>query len=349
MLSGHKILLRYKTLDKCFRSPKKWTLDMLIDHCSKVLDEAISKRSIQSDIQFLRDTGAPIIVNNKKYYTYEDKSYSLLKKEIPKKLEEQFIECIDFVKEISDFPKYKQYKDTLRTITPRKDKAKTVDYIKFYTQQIANAGFFISKTFFSDIELRKLSKLVRSQNLTDKQSIANAEVLIDAILNSKLKNLVKKINPRAFLVEAIYQENQIATEFEQILNLPIRQRKIPQNLTLWGYPVEEKIEKPDKNQLFKDTFVLQIFLKDVTEHTGALEVIAGSHHRELSPLEIKLITNNTFPTSCEVDKGGIVGYKPMLIQGIKPSESPKNKPSVVLWFSSYRLPVHYLWNHEIQL
>lgn len=349
MLPGHKMLLRYKTLDKCFRSSKKWTLEMLVEDCSKVLGEKISKRSIQSDIQFLRDNNAPISVCKKKYYEYTDKSYSILKAEIPEKLEEQFIECIDFVKEISDFPKYKRYKDSLHTITPRKDKIKAIDYVKLCEQQLVQSGFFVNHTFFSPSEIRKITNLVRSHKIQSSRSIADDKNLLSIILTKRLRNLVKKINSRAFLVEAVFNTSQEPTDYQQLLNLPMRQRKIPQNLTLWGYPAEEKHEKPDRKELYKYTFAIQIFLKDVTVNTGALQVVPGSHQRELSPLEIGLITNNTYPSICEVEKGSLVGYNPMLIQRIAPSESPKNKQSITLWFSSYHLPVHYLWNNEINL
>lgn len=349
MLPGHKMLLRYKTLDSCFRSPKKWTLEMLIAHCSKILGEKISKRSIQSDIHFLRDQGAPIIVTRKKYYSYEEKAYSIFKAEIPEKLELQFIECIDFVKEISDFPKYKRYKDTLRTITPHKNKFKAVDYVKLPEQNLVDSGYFTITTFFSDVELRKISALVRSHKIKNGASIVKDKTLLKALLNSKLKSLVKKINPNAFLVDAIFRLTQQPKTYEQQLDLPLRQRKIPQNLTLWGYPSEEKYEKPNKEDLYKHTFAIQVFLKYVDRKTGALEVIPGSCQRELSPLEISLIANNVYPNACEVKKGGVVGYKPMLIQKISESKSPKNKQSVTLWFSSYHLPVHYLWNHEINL
>lgn len=349
MLPGHKMLLRYKTLDKCFRSQKKWTLEMLISHCSKILKEKISKRSIQSDIQFLRDNGAPITVNEKKYYAYKDKSYSILKTTIPGKLEEQFIECIDFVKEISDFPKYKRYKDTLHTIKPRKDKTKAIDYVKLHEKQLSQLGFFVSHSFFTPTEVRKISALIRKHQIAEGSSIAKDKVLLNALLTPKLKTLAKKVNPRAFLVDAIFNATQSPKEYQQVLDLPMRQRKIPQNLTLWGYPSEEKHEKPDKNILYTRTFSFQIFLKDVAQHTGALQVIPGSHQRELSLLEIGLITNNTHPTACEVEKGGIIGSKPLLIQQIAPSESPKNKQSITLWFSSYHLPIHYLWNNEINL
>lgn len=339
------MLLRYKALDKCFRSHKKWTLEMLVAHCSKVLGEKISKRSVQSDIQFLRDNNAPIIVTEKKYYSYDNKWYSIFKNTIPSKLEEQFAECIDFVREMSDFPKYKQYKDN----TSHKENFSAEYYVKKWEQQLFNSGYFDSSYFFSSNEVRKITSHIHRYNIADGDSIIKDKVLLKRLLNPSLRKIVKKIDTRVFLVDAIYSTKQKEHAYEQSLHLPMRQRKIPQNLTLWGYPSEEKYEKPNRKILYSSTFAIQIFLKDVTRNTGALQVIPGSQQRELTPLEVSLIANNCYPTACEVNKGGIVGYKPMLIQRIEPSESPKNKQSITLWFSSYHLPVHYVWNNEINI
>ncbi len=319
---------------------------MLIEHCSEVLNENVSKRSIQSDIQFLRDNGAPIVVNDKKYYSYEHNTYSILQKGIPLKLEQQLTDCLDFVKEMSAFPKYRKYESILSTITSRKNTEN--NYVKF-EKHLQQAGYFLYKTFYTNSELRKLTSLVRSGKITHNQSLIQNEKLLKVLLNTKLKNIINKIDAKVFLVDAVFSEYQKSADYHQILDLPMQQRNIPQNLTLWGYPASEKYEKPDNQQLYQKTFAIQIFLKDIDRKTGALQVIPGSHQRELSPLEIGLVTNNTFPISCDLDKGGVLFYKPLIISEICDFESPKKKQSVTLWFSSYQLPVHYVWNNEIKL
>ena len=83
-------LIRYKTIDSCLqRRQKRWTLQDLIDACSDALyeyegsDRGVSVRTIQTDIQNMRSEklgyNAPIIVLEKKYYTYEDPTYSITK------------------------------------------------------------------------------------------------------------------------------------------------------------------------------------------------------------------------------------------------------------------------------
>lgn len=81
-------LIRYRTIDNCLQNRyRKWTLDDLIQACSDALyefegiDKGVSRRSVQADIEMMRSNKlgyeAPIIVIDKKYYTYADKNYSI--------------------------------------------------------------------------------------------------------------------------------------------------------------------------------------------------------------------------------------------------------------------------------
>lgn len=81
-------LIRYRTLDNCLRNRyRKWTLEDLIDACSEALyeyegiDKGVSRRTVQMDLQLMRSDklgyNAPIVITDKKYYTYEDADYSI--------------------------------------------------------------------------------------------------------------------------------------------------------------------------------------------------------------------------------------------------------------------------------
>jgi len=81
-------LIRFKTIDICLQNRyRQWTLKDLIDACSEALyeyegiDKGVSRRTIQADIQLMRSDklgyNAPIVVIDRKYYTYEDADYSI--------------------------------------------------------------------------------------------------------------------------------------------------------------------------------------------------------------------------------------------------------------------------------
>lgn len=88
MPTNRNALIRYKTIDKCLQNrSRKWTLNDLIDACSDALYEyegisdGVSMRTTQLDIQMMRSDklgyAAPIIVYDRKYYTYADSNYSI--------------------------------------------------------------------------------------------------------------------------------------------------------------------------------------------------------------------------------------------------------------------------------
>jgi len=81
-------LIRYRTIDKCLQNRRrKWTIENLIDACNDALyeyegiDKGVSMRTIRLDLNAMRSDklgyNAPIIVTDKKYYTYEDPAYSI--------------------------------------------------------------------------------------------------------------------------------------------------------------------------------------------------------------------------------------------------------------------------------
>lgn len=107
-------LIRYRTIDNCLQNRyKKWTLDDLIDACSDALyefegiDKGVSRRSVQADIEMMRSNKlgyeAPIIVVNRKYYTYADKNYSIANSPISQQDMQVLSEVSSLLKQFKGF------------------------------------------------------------------------------------------------------------------------------------------------------------------------------------------------------------------------------------------------------
>jgi len=107
-------LIRYKTIDTCLQNrQRKWTLNDLVEACANTLYEyegdtkGISKRTIQLDLQNMRSEklgyNAPIIVTDKKYYTYEDKNYSITNSPVTQQDLVKLNEVLDVLKQFKDF------------------------------------------------------------------------------------------------------------------------------------------------------------------------------------------------------------------------------------------------------
>lgn len=120
-------LIRYKILDACFRNrQRKWTLDMLVDKVSDALYEyeGISKgasvRTVQYDIQMMRSDklgyNAPIIVVDKKYYTYEDPKYSITNLPISHADMQQMSEAVELLKQFKGFEHFKNLHEVVQKL-----------------------------------------------------------------------------------------------------------------------------------------------------------------------------------------------------------------------------------------
>jgi len=118
MPTNRNALIRYKTIDHCLQNRyRKWTLDDLIDTVSDTLyeyegiDKGISKRTVQTDIQTMRSDklgyNAPIIVKDRKYYTYEDPKYSITNIPLTNQDLSHLTEAVEFLKQFQGFSHFK--------------------------------------------------------------------------------------------------------------------------------------------------------------------------------------------------------------------------------------------------
>lgn len=130
-MSKNKLaLLRFKTIDQCLRNrQRKWTLEQLVEAVSDALyeyegiDSGVGVRTIQLDIQNMRSDklgyNAPIVVTDKKYYSYEDKNYSITNANIsPQDLEK----INDVVKILNQFKGFSYFEDMSEIVTKLENK-----------------------------------------------------------------------------------------------------------------------------------------------------------------------------------------------------------------------------------
>ncbi len=107
-------LIRYKTIDQCLRNrARKWTLEDLIEKVSEALYEyegirgGVSKRTIQLDIQTMRSDKlgytAPIVVEERKFYTYEDPKFSITQSKLTPADLDKMNEAVGILKQLSGF------------------------------------------------------------------------------------------------------------------------------------------------------------------------------------------------------------------------------------------------------
>ncbi|MEJ1237277.1 WYL domain-containing protein [Chryseolinea sp. T2] len=129
-------LIRYRTIDNCLRNRlRRWTLEDLIDACSDALyeyegiDKGVSRRSIQMDIQMMRSEklgyNAPIIVLEKKYYTYDDPDYSITNIPLTDQDLGKLTEVVEILRQFKGFSHFQELSGMVQRLENKIHSAKT--------------------------------------------------------------------------------------------------------------------------------------------------------------------------------------------------------------------------------
>ncbi len=129
-------LIRYRTIDNCLRNRyRKWTLEDLIEACAEALyeyegiDKGVSRRSIQMDIQLMRSDklgyNAPIIVLEKKYYTYEDPDYSITNIPLTDQDLGKLTEVVEILRQFKGFSHFQELSGMVQRLENKIYSAKT--------------------------------------------------------------------------------------------------------------------------------------------------------------------------------------------------------------------------------
>ena len=112
-------LIRFRTIDQCLSNrQRKWTLQDLMDACTDALyelegiDKPISKRTIQLDIQNMRSDklgyNAPIVMVERKYYTYEDPNFSIEKSGLSESDLSKLSEVVGILNQFKGFSQFEE-------------------------------------------------------------------------------------------------------------------------------------------------------------------------------------------------------------------------------------------------
>ncbi len=249
MAQNKNALIRYKTIDKCLQNrARRWTLENLIEACSDALyeyegkDVNVSKRTVQLDIQVMRSDklgyNAPIIVYDKKYYTYEEENYSITDIPITENDMAVLSETVEMLKQFKDFSLFSELGGIIQRL---EDKVHT--------------------------EKTKQSAIIHLDKNEDLRGLEHLDVLYQAIL----KKTVLKISYQSFKarepLEQVFHP-YILKEYNNRWFLVGKREENGQILTLaldrikkiaWDLKTEYKDDGFDGDEYYKHTIGVTVF------------------------------------------------------------------------------------------
>jgi len=244
MATNKNALIRYRTIDKCLQNrSRRWSLDDLIIACSDALyefegkDSSVSKRTVQLDIQLMRSNklgyNAPIIVYERKYYTYEDENYSITEIPITGIDMDILTESVEMLSQFKDFSLFTELNGVIQKLEDKiYRESKSLTPIIHMEKNENLKGLSHLDTLYQAI-LKRVALKLTYKSFKSRQS--NELTFLGYIL--------KEFNNRWFLIGKIVGEKRIMT-----LALD-RIEKIDLDLN-----IEYTIDDFDADSYYHDTF-----------------------------------------------------------------------------------------------
>ena len=163
-------LIRYKTIDNCLQNRfRKWTLEDLMEAVSDALYEyegltkGISRRTIQLDLQNMRSEklgyNAPIIVRDKKFYSYDVKNYSITNIPLTKQDMSTLNEVVGVLRQFKGFGYFEELTGMVTKLEDKlhKQQNKGRSYIEFEKNELLKGLEFIDQLHKAIINQTTLS------------------------------------------------------------------------------------------------------------------------------------------------------------------------------------------------
>lgn len=227
---------------------------------------------------------------------------------------------------------------------------------------IADNGFSVISNAFSKEEIEKISEVIQSID-TSKDTFRKSEDLFairqflkeipevrDLIFNKNLKTIIKEIfGENYFVVKSIYfdkpEKSNWYVAYHQDLTISVDKEIQLENFGPWTTKQNQFAVQPPLD-ILENIFTIRIHLDDTDENNGALKVVPKSHSKGIYRPEA-IDWDVETESICNVNKGGVMIMKPLLLHGSNRTTNGKKRRVVHIEFSDRELPEELNWSERM--
>lgn len=225
--------------------------------------------------------------------------------------------------------------------------------LKKAARNLVQKGHSILNDIYTQQEVKKILLLLHKHfHEAEEPTYARRTLLKDLptlktrLFNENLREIIRFIDPNAFLIKAIYFDKpptqNWAVSWHQDVPINVKEKIELPEFTSWTKKQGINSVCPPE-AILHSIFTIRIHLDDAHEQNGALSLIPGSHKQRFTDEEIRTITNNSNPSICKVKSGGIHLLKPLILHSSPRSITQKRRRVIHLEFSSMALPGGLDW------
>jgi ectoine hydroxylase-related dioxygenase (phytanoyl-CoA dioxygenase family) len=216
--------------------------------------------------------------------------------------------------------------------------------------ELDERGFSIIENCFTEDELSEIISVIeeREFDFSERQLLNRFPKLQKSIFENKAFNeLFNTIcNNDYFLSKAIYfnkpSKSNWFVSFHQDLSISVKNRIENEGYSSWTNKKGQLGVIPPLNVL-ENSFTFRIHLDKTNEDNGALKVISKSHKKGIIRIDDNFNSRNEGEeVTCNVNRGGVMLMKPLLLHSSQKSISEKDRRVIHLEFCNQDIPMDWL-------
>jgi len=232
--------------------------------------------------------------------------------------------------------------------------------LKSYDKRLQIKGHVIINHVYTKKEISKIGKAFhhyKKENAGDKEEVyalrgilAKIPELNSLLINANIQKILDSIDKDLVLTKAIYFDKPANSNWyvtwHQDKTIHVKEKFEIEGFSGWTKK-ENYYGVIPSEEMLQNTLSIRVHLDDTTDENGALKVLSGSHKKILSAEEVKLITQNSIASVCEVRSGGVHLMRPLLLHASSKTTNNKARRVIHLEFCSSQLPEDLEWAERL--
>ena len=218
-------------------------------------------------------------------------------------------------------------------------------------------GFEIIENVYSEREVKEILAVLESEEFENQFGVRGFLIdhpgIAEKVFSKKLIRLIEKISPACNKsIKSIYFNKPPSANWivnwHQDLTINVTEKKNVPNFKNWRIN-KGRITVQPSQEILESIFTIRIHLDDCKKENGALRVIESSHRNGVIGIKKWIKNKKGIERLCEVNKGGILIMKPLILHSSRRTENQKNRRIIHIEFCGKELPHGLNWKERINI
>ncbi len=230
--------------------------------------------------------------------------------------------------------------------------------------KLETTGFVVLPSVFTNEEIETILSLIASVDTSRpmfrktndlfaiRQFFKEVPQVANLVFTSKIKKIISDFfGEDYFVVKSIYFDKPAASNwfvsYYQDLTISVDKKIETEGFGPWTVKQNQFSVQPPLS-ILQNNFTIRIHLDKTDENNGALKVIPRSHLQGIYRPE-KVDWNKETETVCDVEKGGLMLMKPLLLHSSGRTINSNKRRVVHIEFSKSILPDSIRWSEQLNI